>query len=30
MILTLWPPILMGLHAITKRRDQAAEEASHD
>jgi Fe-S-cluster-containing dehydrogenase component len=30
MILTLWPPILMGLHAITKRRDEAAEEASND
>jgi len=27
MILTLWPPILMGLHAITKRRD---EESRHD
>ena len=22
MILTLWPPILMGLHAITKRREE--------
>ena len=27
MILTLWPPILMGLHAITKRR---AEGGSHE
>ena len=30
MILTLWPPILLGLHAITKRRDDAGGEASHD
>jgi Fe-S-cluster-containing dehydrogenase component len=30
MILTLWPPILMGLHAITKRRETAEEEASHE
>jgi Fe-S-cluster-containing dehydrogenase component len=30
MILTLWPPILMGLHAITKRRDEAAGENTHD
>ena len=27
MILTLWPPILMGLHAITKRRE---EEGRHE
>ena len=31
MILTLWPPILMGLHALSKRRaDAASTEASHD
>jgi Fe-S-cluster-containing dehydrogenase component len=24
MILTLWPPILMGLHAITKRREEGS------
>lgn len=26
MILTLWPPILMGLHALTKRREEASHE----
>jgi hypothetical protein len=30
MILTLWPPILMGLHAITRRRETAEAEASHE
>jgi Fe-S-cluster-containing dehydrogenase component len=30
MILTLWPPILMGLHAVTKRCDKVEREASHD
>jgi formate dehydrogenase iron-sulfur subunit len=31
MILTLWPPILMGLHALSKRREDAARtEERHD
>ncbi len=30
LILTLWPPILMGLHAITKRRNEVKDDVKDD
>ena len=29
-VLTLWPPLLMGLYSFTKNRRQAAAEESHE
>jgi formate dehydrogenase iron-sulfur subunit len=29
-VMTLWPPLLMGLYAFTRRRDQVAKEERHD